>query len=88
MVLKSIIGALGEIDEIEYDTLPDGRVRVRLVTTGVHPDLTKIKVALWALVAPPFQKIDDITVTPVQGRVFKRYLVTATLSPIASKLTK
>jgi len=88
MVFQSIIAALGEIDEIDYDRLPDGRVRVKLVTTGVHPDLTKIKVALWAFVAPPVQKIDDITVTPLQGRVFKRYLVTATLSPVLGKLTK
>jgi len=88
MVFQSLMAALGEIDEIDYDRLPDGRVRVKLVTTSVHPDLTKIKVALWAFIAPPVQKIDDITVTPLQGWVFKKYLVTVTLSPVFGKSTK
>jgi hypothetical protein len=82
-LISETIEALLEIDETYHEVLPDGRLKVVFVTTGVHPDVAKIKTALWALSAPPIQKVDDVKVEVVQkGPVLKRYRITVVLSPI------
>ena len=82
-VISSAIEALLEIDETYHEVLPDGRLKVVFVTTGLAPDLAKIKTLIWALSAPPVQKVDDIQVEVLQkGAVLQRYRITVILSPL------
>jgi hypothetical protein len=82
-VISSAIEALFEIDETHHEVLPDGRLKVVFVTTGLVPDLAKIKTLIWALSAPPVQKVDDVKVEVLQkGAVLQRYRITVILSPL------
>jgi predicted RNA polymerase sigma factor len=74
------MAALFEIDELKQEKLPDGRLRVVFVTSGLHPDLARIKTVLWALSAVPPQLVDSMEVEELQsGVIVKRYQVVATL---------
>lgn len=79
------MAALFEVDELKQERLPDGKLRVVFVTSGVHPDLVGIKTALWALSAVPPQLVDEVKVEELQrGVIVKRYQVTATLRPLVA----
>lgn len=83
MVISASIEALFEIDEVSSEPLPDGRVRVVFVTTGLHPDLAKVKTAIWAMLSPPAQKVDEVKVYEVQrGPIAKRYRVEVVMKPL------
>lgn len=74
--------ALLEIDEMESIRLPDGRVKVVFVTSGVMPSTAKIKTLLWAVFGLPVQRIDEVTIEELQkGSIVKRYKVTVVLKP-------
>jgi hypothetical protein len=82
-LIAQAIAALFEVDELKQEKLPDGKVRVIFVTSGVHPDLAKIKTALWAFSAVPVQRIEDYKVEELQsGPIIKRYQITVTLAPL------
>lgn len=83
MVISASLEALFEIDEVTSEPLPDGRVRVVFVTTGLHPELAKIKTVVWAMLSPPAQKVDEVKVFEVQrGPVAKRYRVEVVMKPL------
>lgn len=87
--INSFISALFEIDEVKSEKLPDGRVKVSFVTTGLADPTTKVKTALWALLAPPLQKVDGVNVVELQrGPLAKRYLVEVVLKPLREGLVK
>jgi len=78
MVVESLL----EIDETYHERLPDGRLKVVFVTTGVYPDTAKIKTWIWSIFGLPVQKVDECTVEELQsGPLLKRYRVTVVLSP-------
>jgi len=82
-LISTATSVLGEIDETYHEVLPDGRMRVVFVTTGYVPTFAKIKTWAWALFGFPVQKVDDIKVEVLQsGLIYKRYKITATLSPL------
>jgi len=82
-IISETLEALMEIDETYHEVLPDGRLKVVFVTTGVIPDTAKIKTAIWALLAPPMQKVDDVQVEVLQkGPLLSRYRITVILSPL------
>ena len=83
------IAALQEVDEVQQERLPDGRVRAVFVTSGIHPDLAKVKTWLWALFAVPVQKVDECTVEELQsGPLIKRYKITVILKPITEGIRR
>ncbi len=76
-----------EIDELSTEKLPDGRIRVVFVTSGVHPTLAQIKTAVWSIVGLPVQMPDEVAVEELQsGSVVKRYRVTVVLRPVLPKI--
>jgi hypothetical protein len=82
-LIVQAMAALFEIDELKQERLPDGKLRVVFATSGLHPDLAKIKTALWALSAVPPQVVDEAEVEELQsGVIVKRYQVTVTLKPL------
>jgi len=82
-MIAQAIGALFEVDELKQEKSPDGKVRVVFVTSGLHPDLAKIKTALWAFSAIPIQRVEDYKVEELQsGLIVKRYQITITLAPL------
>jgi len=83
LALDYAVGSLLQIDEIYEETLPDGRLKVVFLTTGVHPTLTYIKTVLWAVFGLPAQMVDEHTVEELQsGTLLKRYKVTVILKPL------
>jgi hypothetical protein len=79
-IIAQAIAALFEVDELKQEKLPDGRLRAVFVTSGIHPDLAKIKTAVWALSAVPPQLVDSVEVEELQsGVIVKRYQVVVTL---------
>jgi hypothetical protein len=81
--------ALQEIDEVYQERLPDGRIKVVFVTSGVHPTLAKIKTWLWSIFGVPIQKIDEYHVEELQrGPVIKRYRLTVVLKPLVEGIRK
>lgn len=82
-VVSTILSAVFEIDEMSTEKLPDGRVKVTFLTTGLHEETCKIKTAMWALLSPPMQRVDEVKVTELQrGPVYKRYKVEVILKPL------
>ncbi len=80
------LGALFEIDEIAHETLPDGRIKVIFVTSGIDPNLAKIKTTIWSIFAVPLQRPEEITVEELQkGAVIKRYRITVILRPLLKR---
>jgi len=80
--IGTAVNAIFEIDEVHHEKLPDGRLKVVFVTTGVMPDVAKIKTWFWAVFGLPVQKVDECTVEELQsGPVLKRYKITVVLSP-------
>jgi hypothetical protein len=76
-----------EIDELSTERLPDGRIRVVFVTSGVHPTLAQIKTAVWSIVGLPVQVPDEVGVEELQsGSLVKRYRVTVVLRPVLPKI--
>jgi hypothetical protein len=76
-----------EIDELSTEKLPDGRLKVVFVTSGVHPTLAQIKTVVWSIIGLPVQVPDEVTVEELQsGSVVKRYRVTVILKPILPKI--
>jgi hypothetical protein len=79
--------AVLEIDELSTEKLPDGRIRVVFVTSGVHPTLAQIKTIVWSIVGLPVQVPDEVSVEELQsGSVVKRYRVTVVLRPVLPKI--
>jgi hypothetical protein len=79
--------AMLEIDELSTEKLPDGRIRVVFVTSGVHPTLAQIKTVVWSIVGLPVQMPDEVSVEELQsGSVVKRYKVTVILRPVLPKI--
>lgn len=82
-IISAFISTLLEIDEVYSERLPDGRLKVVFVTTGLADTTAKIKTAIWALLAPPVQRVDDVQVEELQsGLISKRYKVTVYLKPL------
>jgi hypothetical protein len=76
-----------EIDELSTEKLPDGRLRVVFVTSGVHPTLAQIKTVVWSILGLPVQMPDEVTVEELQsGSLVKRYRVTVVLKPVLPKI--
>jgi len=81
-LLSFVVETILEIDEMYHEKLPDGKLKVVFVTTGVHPDVAKIKTWAWAVFGLPVQKVDEVTVEEEQrGSLLKRYKITVVLSP-------
>jgi hypothetical protein len=86
--ITKALEALQEVDEIYSERLPDGRLKVVFLTSGVHPTLARIKTYLWAIFGVPVQKVDEWQIEELQsGALIKRYRITCILSP-ALKLRK
>jgi hypothetical protein len=82
-LISQALAALFEVDEIKQEKLPNGKLRVTFVTSGIHPDLAKIKTALWAFSAIPVQRVDEVKIEELQaGPIIKRYQITVTLAPL------
>jgi len=87
--IVTALQSLYEIDEVSQEKLPDGRLRVTFITTGVHPTLTKVKTWIWAIFGLPVQRVDEYNVEELQrGTVLKRYKITVVLSPIGLGATR
>jgi hypothetical protein len=79
--------AMLEIDELSTEKLPDGKIRVVFVTSGVHPTMAQIKTVVWSIVGLPVQVPDEVSVEELQsGSVVKRYRVTVVLRPVLPKI--
>ena len=71
-----------EIDEMDYQELPDGRIQVTFVTSGVVPTTAKIKTILWSIFGLPVQKVDSVEIyEEAKGPLIKRYKVVVVLKP-------
>jgi len=82
-VLSSLVSTLLEIDEVSHKALPDGRLETTFVTTAVVEDLARLKTTLWALLAPPVQRVEDVKVEVLQaGPVTKRLRITVVTRPL------
>jgi len=80
--ITEALEALQEVDEVHHERLPDGRMKVVFVTSGVHPTLAKVKTYLWAIFGIPVQKVDEWHVEELQsGFLIKRFRITCILSP-------
>jgi len=87
--LTGALEALQEVDEVSQEKLPDGRIKVIFVTSGINPDLTKIKTWLWSLFAVPVQLIDEYNIETLQsGPLIKRYKITVILKPAIGNISK
>ncbi|MEM1672356.1 MAG: hypothetical protein QXT86_09940 [Archaeoglobaceae archaeon] len=85
-IVSTILSAVFEIDEMSTEKLPDGRVKVTFLTTGLHEETCRIKTTMWALLSPPMQRVDDVKITELQrGPVYKRYKVEVVLSPLIKR---
>jgi len=81
-LVTTAVSTLLEIDETYHERLPDGRLKVVFVTTGIIPTATKIKTWIWGIFGLPVQKVDEMTVEELQsGPLLKRYRITVILSP-------
>ena len=79
----ALIGSVLEMDEIYQERLPDGRLKVVFLTTGISDKLVDVKTRIFALLNLPVQKVDEIKITLDQGGAFfKRYRIEAILSPL------
>jgi len=87
--ITQAIAALTEIDEVYQEKLPDGRIKVTFVTTGLYPTLAKAKTWLWAIFGVPVQRIEEFSVEELQkGPILKRYRITVVLSPFGPGLLR
>ncbi|MEM1865984.1 MAG: hypothetical protein QXD57_07135 [Ignisphaera sp.] len=85
-IISNVLSAIFEIDEVSTEKLPDERIKVTLLTTGVHEETCKIKTAMWALLSPPMQRVDEVKVTELQkGPLYKRYKVEVILRPLIER---
>jgi len=83
------INTIWEIDETYHEHLPDGRMKVVFVTTGILPTTAKIKTWIWSIFGVPVQKIDEATVEELQaGPLLKRYKITVILTPLLKGLRR
>jgi hypothetical protein len=84
--LRQTANTVLNMDEVSHETLPDGRLKVVLVTSALVQPLAKFKTYVWAFCGLPLQKVDECTIEELQaGPLFKRYRITAILSPIGAK---
>jgi hypothetical protein len=83
ILVFNILQQVLRVDEVNVERLPDGRTRVTFMASGLGPTAVKLKAWLWSvLLTTPLKKIDELTVEEVhRGTVFKRYKVTAVVSP-------
>ena len=79
--IDALLSSLAEVDEIEEETLPDGRLKIVALVTALSPKLAKWKVAAWAIFGLPVQKVDEVRIQELQGYYLKRYRVEVILSP-------
>jgi len=88
-ILSFVVNNVLEIDEVYHEKLPDGRLKVVFVTSGVIPDVAKIKTLIWSIVGLPVQKVDECTVEELQaGTLLRRYKITVVLSPFIKGVTR
>ena len=80
--IQALLTSLGEVDEINQERLPDGRVKVTALVTGINPNAVKWKVYAWALFGLPAQKVDEVVIEELQGNILKRYKVEIVLRPL------
>jgi len=81
-VLALCLESLMEFDEVHHERLPDGKMKVVFVTTGMNPRLTEIKTRIWSTLNLPVQRVESCNVEELQGgTILKRYRVTVTLKP-------
>jgi len=76
-VLSGIIGAILEIDEMDYRIVGEN-VEITFVTSGIFRTAAELKTRLWGLITPPFRilevkAVEEYRVNPVT----KRYKITA-----------
>jgi hypothetical protein len=82
-VLSSLLETLLEVDEIKSEPLPDGRLQTTFLTTCISEDFAKLKTMIWALVAPPAQKVDSVNLEVLQaGPLTKRVRITVVTRPL------
>lgn len=82
-LISSFLSTFLEIDEVYHEPLPDGKLKVVFVTTGMTEKPIELKTKLWALLSTPIQKVEDIKIEVLQSGVLtKRYKVTCILKPI------
>jgi hypothetical protein len=83
VLLFNILQQVLRVDEVSVERIPDGRMRVTFMASGMGPTAVKLKAWLWSVaLTTPVKKIDDLTVEEVhRGTLFKRYRVIAIVSP-------
>jgi len=82
-LINYALGTLMEIDETYHEKLPDGRLKVVFVTSGIKPETAQVKTALWAILGIPVQAVDSVEIEELQtGPIIKRYKVTVILKPL------
>jgi hypothetical protein len=83
ILVFNILQQVLRVDEVSVEKIADGRVKVTFMAGGLGPTAVKLKAWLWSvLLTTPLKKIDELTVEEVnKGQVFKRYKVTAIVSP-------
>lgn len=82
-VISSLVSTLLEVDEVSTEPLPDGKVKVTFLTTGINEDLVALKTKVWALLCPPLQRVESVKVYELQrGPLTKRYKVEVVLRPL------
>jgi hypothetical protein len=90
ILLFNILQQILRIDEVGVEKLPDRRMKVTFMASGLGPTAVKLKAWLWSvLLTTPVKKIDELTVEEVhRGTLFKRYKVTAVVSPFVEGVTR
>jgi len=85
--LRQTYDAILSIDEVSHEVLPDGRLKVTFVTSGIMPTTAKIKTTIWAIFGVPIQRVDEVNVEELQsGLLLKKYRITAILTPIGTRV--
>jgi hypothetical protein len=90
ILVFNILQQVLRVDEVSVERLSGGRTRVTFMASGLGPTAVKLKAWLWSvLLTTPVKKIDELTVEEVhRGTVFKRYRVTAVVSPFVEGVSK
>lgn len=82
-LISTALSTLLEIDEVQHEPFPDGRLKTVFITTGVVEDLAALKTRIWALFSPPVQRVESIDIQILQaGPIAKRYRITVVTRPL------
>lgn len=81
--LLESLQSIFEMDEVYQEPLPDGRLRVVFLTTGISDNLVRLKTYLLAALNLPVQIPEEVKVHQDQaGALFKRYRIEVVLKPL------